>query len=35
MEDASIVIPEKNIWGQIKGTRRAHQAITQDPIKGD
>ena len=34
MEDASILIPE-NIWGQIKGTRRAHQAITQDQIKGD
>ena len=27
-------IPEKTSWGQIKGTREAHQAITWDQIKG-
>ena len=27
-------IPEKTTWGQIKGTREAHQEITWDQIKG-
>ena len=32
--ELAFFIPEKTTWGQIKGTREAHQEITWDQIKG-
>ena len=32
--ELAFFMPEKTTWGQIKGTREAHQEITWGQIKG-